>query len=109
MSEYTKGLWRASGDYVVCKIGELSQATICEIYHNEEDAARIVACVNACEGITTEGLEFAYNKNVNPLPNMVTREQLENKIKELQQNVSALQLEVNELSYEVQEAYSRND
>jgi hypothetical protein len=56
MSEHTKGLWRASGDYVVCKIGELSQATICEIYHNEEDAARIVACVNACEGLSNEQL-----------------------------------------------------
>ena len=57
MSEHTKGLWRASGDYVVCKIGELSQATICEIYHNEEDAARIVACVKACEGLSNEKLE----------------------------------------------------
>ena len=103
MSGYTKGPWLVGANASIYdKNGKL-------IPMNSSDVIRLVACVNACEGITTEGLEFAYNKNINPLPNMVTREQLENKIKELQWNVFALQTEVDELSCEVQEAYSRND
>lgn len=31
--------------------------TVCEFVHDQEDARRIIACVNACKGIPTEALE----------------------------------------------------
>lgn len=40
-----------------CEIGNGHKYVACGGGNNEENARRIVACVNACAGMTTEGLE----------------------------------------------------
>ena len=63
MSEkYTRGPWKTEGEgiHAIIRGGD---ATIVAVRHrlpadvHEANARRIVACVNACEGISTENLE----------------------------------------------------
>ena len=62
---HTSGPWRTDGREVVGKHGRkelaavpwIEVATVCTV----EDAERIVACVNACEGLSTQWLETGLN------------------------------------------------
>ena len=63
MSEkYTRGPWKTEGEGIHALIRG-GDATIVAVRHrlpadvHEANARRIVACVNACEGISTENLE----------------------------------------------------
>lgn len=65
MSEHTKEPWRIAHDegdeYYIEATSRLSGHT-CQLgsgYFSKDDASRIVACVNACEGISTSLLERA--------------------------------------------------
>lgn len=40
---------------------------VCEFIHDEGDARRITACVNACKGIPTEALECQSKKEITPM------------------------------------------
>ena len=59
MSEHTKEPWHLSqdGQHVLSRTGEMSFAHVAEVFHDVEDARRIVACVNAFAGISTENIE----------------------------------------------------
>lgn len=65
MSEHTKGPWSYNG-FVYCDnggkarqiIGADGNEVVGEFGLDEEDAVRIVACVNACDGISTFNLEL---------------------------------------------------
>lgn len=59
MSEHTKEPWHLSqdGQHVLSRTGEMSFAHVAEVFHDVEDARRIVACVNALAGVSTEHLE----------------------------------------------------
>lgn len=68
MSTHTKEPWIVTGGerikYVEARIGngmlqEIASCMIVEHGNHEENARRIVACVNACAGIPTETLEMA--------------------------------------------------
>jgi hypothetical protein len=59
MTEHTKEPWHLSqdGQHILSRTGELSFAHVAEVFHELDDARRIVACVNVCAGISTEALE----------------------------------------------------
>ena len=59
MSEHTKEPWHLSqdGQHVLSRTGEMSFAHVAEVFHDVEDARRIVTCVNALAGVSTEHLE----------------------------------------------------
>ncbi len=59
MIEHTKEPWHLSqdGQHVLSRTGEMSFAHVAEVFHDVEDARRIVACLNALAGVSTEHLE----------------------------------------------------
>jgi hypothetical protein len=73
MSEHTKEPWIITGSnrikYIEARIGdgmlqEIASCMMVEHGNHEDNARRIVACVNALEGIPTELLERALKASV---------------------------------------------
>ena len=56
--KHTPEPWRVVGySEIVAKTGDAQYAGVASVLHNENDARRIVACVNACRGLSTDELE----------------------------------------------------
>lgn len=63
--KHTKEPWsaeqpeNANGWWILCD-SQGQEIGSCDGGYEEEDAKRIVACINACEGLTNEQLESGY-------------------------------------------------
>lgn len=82
MSGHTKEPWYLSqnGSSVMAKLAEMTNAHVAEILHNDEDARRIVACVNVCAGIPTDVLEAMPSGPASLLPMYAQIEQQRDKL-----------------------------
>jgi hypothetical protein len=91
MSEHTKEPWFTDGIDIMARTGEMSHAHVAQVNHNDEDARRIVACVNACEGIGTEFLEKYSVKEAGGLRRVDLIEQRDQLLAALEQLCDSIQ------------------
>lgn len=71
------------GCEIMAKLAEMSHAHVAEVFHNDADARRIVAAVNACAGIETYALELMTGEL--SLLNQITHKPQENPTKKAAQ------------------------